>query len=45
MSQGEGQTEEPDRGSAAQGIMLAVLLSAPAWFGIGAGIWWMTLAG
>ena len=32
-----------DRGSAARGILLGVLLSAPAWLGLGAWIWRMTL--
>jgi hypothetical protein len=45
MDQGDLQAESPGRGAAARGIMLGMLLSAPAWLGLGAWIWWMTLAG
>lgn len=40
----EAGSGDQGRGSAARGIMLAVLLSAPAWLGLGAWIWRMTLA-
>lgn len=38
------QGMEPGRGSAARGIALAVLVSAPVWLGLGAWIWRLTLA-
>lgn len=43
--QREEQREELGRGSAARGIVFAVLLSAPVWLGLAAWIWRLTLAG
>lgn len=37
------QDRRAGRGGAAQGIMLALLLSAPVWFGIGVAIWQASL--
>ncbi len=40
----EEEGEDPGRGSAARGIVFALLLSAPFWLGLGAWIWRLTLA-
>lgn len=44
MPPGEEDASRPAAGpaGAARGILLALLLSAPVWFGIGLGIWALT---